>query len=43
MGEAQDIKPTLLALSIAASLKSQNNILEGSAMNVLSLLNFEVF
>ena len=43
MGEAQDIKPTLLALCNAASPKSLNNILEGGAVKVLNLLNFEVF
>ena len=43
MGEAQDIKLTLLALSNAASPKSLNNILEGSALKVLNLLNFVVF
>ena len=43
MGEAQAIKPALLALSNAASLKSLNNIFEGGAVKVLNLLNFEVF
>ena len=43
MGEAQDIKPTLLALSKSASPKSLNNILEGGVVKVLNLLNFEVF
>ena len=38
MGEAQDINPTLLALSNATSPKSLNNILEGGAMKVLNLL-----
>ena len=43
MGEAQAIKPALLALSNAASLKSLNTIFEGGAVKVLNLLNFEVF
>ena len=38
MGEAQAIKPALLALSNAANLKSLNNIFEGGAMKVLNLL-----
>ena len=42
-GEAQAIKPALLALSNAASLKSLNTIFEGGAVKVLNLLNFEVF
>ena len=43
MGEAQAMKPALLALSNATSLKSLNNIFEGGAVKVLNLLNFEVF
>ena len=43
MGEAQAIKPALLALSNAASLNSLNNIFKGVAGKVLNLLNFEVF
>ena len=43
MGEAQAIQPALLALFNAASLKSLDNTLEGGAVNVLNLLNYEVF
>ena len=38
MGEAQAIKPALLAQSNAANLKSLNNIFEGGAMKVLNPL-----
>ena len=43
MGEAQAIKPALVALSNTSSLKSLNNIFKGGAVKVLNLLNFEVF
>ena len=41
-GEAQAMKPALLALSNATNLKSLNHILEGNAVNFLNLLNYEV-